>query len=494
LKELEVAFAGAEPPSLEDVLQLLNTVPTELLDYYAFIIQRIPRSFRWKTYALLESVVRARTQDELSVAYLWKTVMISDSPSYATAREIPGALDDGTPSVPEEEQRRALLLWGGGLVSLASLGVQLMHQTVHDFVTKLDFKDRVLGSLSFATHENGHCFHWKSKLTFHFSYDLAVEPLEEISIRASIKHGAEAEQTTGRSCQPFLDTVPDDVLADIGTKILSRLKKGGVYLSALFEPSLIRSRAAFATFFQLRLYLQDCVLLNPDYLSTIAPSTDLLRLVALAIGSGYMSPHQHPLSITNFLLDNGYETSGIWTLFPHVLKPEFRRAPECAKTDWSIQKRRDCLLAFGQLANLLLEHDQRCASRQVPLGVSDEFWVKPIHKAHPMTIRWLLDQGANPNELDFRGRTPIDHLLMIRFPEHPISMTKEDRYMIPDSYKRVYHSTLTLIRHGGQRRCASDRAWRDFVSGFRRQGFDVSGFPKLLPRIPTDGDTRPAVT
>jgi len=57
LKELEVAFAGAEPPSLEDVLQLLNTVPTELLDYYAFIIQRIPRSCRWKTYALLESVV-----------------------------------------------------------------------------------------------------------------------------------------------------------------------------------------------------------------------------------------------------------------------------------------------------------------------------------------------------------------------------------------------------------------------------------------------------
>jgi len=91
------------------------------------------------------SRLSARTQDELSVAYLWKTVMISDSPSYATAREIPGALDDGSPSVPEEEQRRALLLWGGGLVSLASLGVQLMHQTVHDFVTKLDFKDRVLG-------------------------------------------------------------------------------------------------------------------------------------------------------------------------------------------------------------------------------------------------------------------------------------------------------------------------------------------------------------
>jgi hypothetical protein len=483
LKELVAAFNGGQTPSLEDLLRLLQSVPTELSNYYNFLIQRIPKNLRWKTYALLEVVVRARTQEGPRLDYTWKTVLISDSPNWLAAQQILGNLDNRGDEDPSKEPRRDILLWGGGLVSVSADALQLMHQTVYEFVTKLDFKDQVLGSMSKATHENGHSFHFKSFLTFYFHevpFLLTATTRETKDLRSSINYGAKAEETTGRSCQPFLDSVPSHTIAEFGKRLIKHLEFDGHYLGVRLERHLIRSHLGFATFLRLRLYLQDRVLRDPGRLSTIAASEDLLQLVTLAVGLGETYTYQRLLSTASFLLDNGHGKSRIWDLFPYVLEPIFR--PHQFDL-WDQPRHSGCLEAFDRLAALFLEHDQRCASRPLLVGKSDVHWVKPIHTAPPLTTIWLLDHGANPNEQDWLGRTPLDHILLHKWRE------LDSLIIIPDDYhrraellKHIYQSTSILLQHGVRRQYASDDDWKRFVEKLRDKGFDVSDFPAMVPK------------
>jgi hypothetical protein len=482
LKELMGAFSGGQTPSLEDLLQLLQSVPNELSNYYHFIIQRIPKNVRWKTYALLEAVVRARSQEELRLEYLWKTIHISDSLDYPAAQQ---KLRNLAPRGYEDFRKRPhreILLWGGGLVSAPSGTVQLMHQTVYEFVTKLDFKDEVLGSMSKATHENGHTFHFKSVLTFRLNEELsATWPRTRDALRPSMNHGAEAEETTGRSCQPFLDSVPDHTISNLGIRLLGYLKYDGGYLFSLLEPDLIRSPLAFATFFRLRLYLQDRVLIDPGYLNTIAASEDLLRLVVIAIGLGDLYTHQRLLSTASFLLENGYDKSRIWTLFPHVLEPELHFCPHPSdrRDTWDPSRHSHCLQTFDHLAILFLEHDRRCTSRNIPVDGSEDNWVKPIHAAPPLTMCWLLEHGANPNEPGrFKG-TPLDHLS--KYKRHITDFGNTHWNLLTEVRRRIYHCASILLHYGG--RGHSDDDWTKLLEAFRKEGFDLSNFPGRVPKV-----------
>ncbi|KAK0638476.1 hypothetical protein B0T16DRAFT_496779 [Cercophora newfieldiana] len=482
LKELVAAFDD-KTPSLGELLRLLESVPTELSEYYHFIIRRIPENLRWRTYALLEAVVRARSPTELSPAYLWETVLISDSLSYSAARDALGVVGNHSHAEPSEddsfeERRRDILLWGGGLVSvpqgtnkLSEAPVQLMHQTVYEFVTKLDFKDQVLGPLAKVTHENGHAFHFKSVLTFRLDRELGPQPGADL--RLSMNHGAEAEETTGRSCQPFLDSVPSFIIFDLGSRLLRALKfshKG--YLSPLFDDGLIHSHMMFATFFRLRLYLQDCVLHNARYL--IAASDDLLRLIIVAIRFGDASMHQQLLSTLSFLLENGYDKNMLiaWRLFPYVLEQELR---------WH-HSDLDCLEVFEHLAIVLLEHEPSCATRRIPVGSSQENWVLPLHLATPMMTCWLLEHGADPNGEDWLSRTAIDYLSVhsLREVQGLTGSAREEVNFRAERFRRLYQSTSLIVRYGGKRGYSSDKSWKSFVAALQNEGFDVSEFPTML--------------
>lgn len=491
LNELLAAFSEGKTPSMEDLLQLLDTLPLELSEFYRFIIQRIPRHLQWRTYALLEAVVRAHTIDELQIGYLWRTVMISDSPNYRAAQH---ALDDskGSSSCDEDmekEASRAILLWGGGLVSIAHFTTQLMHQTVFEFVTQLDFKDQVLGPMSKATHENGHSFHWKSVLSLS-----VVDWANTIHGPRSniLDHGAKAEETTGRSCQPFLDSVPSSTIATIGAQILPRLdEKTSTYLSELFkrDSSLIKSHLAFATFFRLRLYLRDHVKTNPDSVRKIAESEDLVQLVVIAIGLGYTDGSQQLVSAARFLLKNGHDRSSIWTLFPYVLNPIFQtndmfRNPSPRNPIRELSR----LQAYDQLATVFLEYNTRCTSRQIPLDEDPACWVMPMHVAPPAATRWLLEHGGDPNQLDFAGRTPLDYALGDR----PLYQNIDNELRGATWYLHLYQSVSALLQHGGKLRRKSVKQWEDFVQIMRDYCFDVSSFPTSPPRIPIEDASPPA--
>jgi len=530
LKELATACCNGQMPSLADLLGLLKSVPVELSKFYHFMIQRIPGTLRWKTYALLEAVVRSRSQEEVGVNYLWKTTMISNCPNYESALQALKPVNRCTrrPRDSEEIRRRDILIWGGGLVSAqSSTGVQLMHQTVYEFVTKLDFKDKLLESFSQPTHENGHSFHFKSALTFHLA-DLLLPTISKRDLRASLSsnreghniskrdlrasvssnreghniskpgvrasfnQGAEAEETTGRSCQLFYDSVPVHNLNNLGIKLLGCLEAGDICSWKLIPRGLDSwSHTAFAVLFQLRLYLHNSTLLGLDYFGATAASENLLRLVVMMLNSGIAHDNHRVLATTKLLLENGLNKTALRSLFPYVLEPELPQRGFIDHTATSLQ-------AFEELAILFLEHETGCSSQILRPGVVLDpevplYWVKPIHMANPLVTSWLLQHGVDPNELDSGERTPIDWYLSIHSYRRrdKTSKTPTDRARLWTN-DLLYQCTSILLQHGAKARLASDESWSDFLEALRTDGHDVSEFPELVPRILIQNEAAPS--
>ncbi|KAH6641222.1 hypothetical protein F5144DRAFT_482650 [Chaetomium tenue] len=485
LKELMAAFEGDKVPSLKDLLRLLHSVPTELSDYYHFIIQRIPQSLRWQTYALLELVVRARNPKELSLHYLWKTTLISDSPTYPAALETLKKLNTRGHKSSTNEPQRSVLQWGGGLVSMSfglftadpsSPTVQLMHQTVYEFVVKLDFKDQVLGSMAKATYENGHTFHFKSLVSFRLTEELIrVHHMDMLdALRPSMDHGAEAEETTGTSCQAFLDSVPDHVIIGLGVGLMDILKFSGLYLYDKFRRDLIRSHVAFATYFRLRLYLRDSLRDQESYFTSPA-CNKLLLLTALALGSRETHTHQRLLT-ANFILDNGYNASQESDLFADTLDP-------LKVHSWYEPWETQCIDGLDRLTALLLDHD--------PGGANSPVWgnrnnksrtdtCRPIHLGLPTTTTWLLGHGINPNELDSLGRTPLDVLMLDRVRRCQDCQDDQSKEFEKTYLLVIRQVAIILIDHGGRRKVASRANWESALRYFQRAGLDTANLPPGL--------------
>jgi hypothetical protein len=114
--------------------------------------------------------------------------------------------------------REAVLSRSGGLLEIYSeldtegitatflFVVQVMHQTVFDFVISLRFKDIVLGDLGKTTWENGHLFHLK--------YLCSSDHKGASSCEDLIEHAKWAEITGGQSHIGFLESLPDEFYRD----------------------------------------------------------------------------------------------------------------------------------------------------------------------------------------------------------------------------------------------------------------------------------------
>ncbi|KAI9159121.1 Protein SERAC1 [Paramyrothecium foliicola] len=232
---------------LASVQHVVETLPTELDSFYDFIIQRIPWSQRWNTYALLELVTRAHFPADRDVFYVMLSVVISSCALYKQACEkakLFASREDGLSS------KTNIAKWSGGLVEIIAhplggtsdlskgFNVQFMHQTVYEFATSTRFKQRILGDLAKLTHENGHSFHARSQVLERSSFfDSLVNFLPKRLSKASSDdehttifqslghatsrrgkssyHARQAEATTGRSQKEFLDSLPPKALSNI---------------------------------------------------------------------------------------------------------------------------------------------------------------------------------------------------------------------------------------------------------------------------------------
>ncbi|PHH73219.1 hypothetical protein CDD80_3951 [Ophiocordyceps camponoti-rufipedis] len=137
-REILKEFSHGQAPSVEALLDLINELPDELGNYYDYIIRRIPGNERWRTYALLEALVRTRSSLDYGLVHLHQTTLMSHCRTIAECHEaLRQANYHRVGRYSDEVKTRAtrdITLWSGGLVSLNGNHLELMHQTVYEFV------------------------------------------------------------------------------------------------------------------------------------------------------------------------------------------------------------------------------------------------------------------------------------------------------------------------------------------------------------------------
>lgn len=364
----------------EKLLATLRNLPHDLADYYKDIIQRIPATLRLDTYCLLEAVCRSETA--LSLGAVPLLLASNKASNIHQLKEITSKLTD-RPDREAEDQLRAV---SGGLVDLVphvaeghgntktgpGYNLQLLHQTVLDFVEQPQFKQIVLGLRARITEENGHSFLVRYLLC---QYGFAIDgPV--------LHHAREFERTTGLSMFGFLKG-RGFILAGLN-----------LHLSA--EQASI-SLVGLAIAGGLRLLLND--ILDED-VNAIATSDDsLLSLISWSIEKGLCTP-EDVISTVRFILSRGFsplrDLSGLSRL---LVELRFISLP------------RVTTVALEELSSFTRAVLDGCDDVNIRIYV-DSFGCHStlLHFSSLKVAKYLLDRGANPNALDSEGRTPLDFI------------------------------------------------------------------------------------
>lgn len=401
-----LATSARKKVTKSDLENLLKSLPTELDSYYAEIIERIPHGHRWEAYAMLETAVRSEellTPEEFICA-----VKCSESRTFNGAEIISKLVTSKITDFAEfvRDQSR---MHCGGLIEVVGEppydAIQVLHQTVEDFVTDHKFKQLVLEDRAKITAENGFSF-----LTKYF----LLQPLDQSrdSLMDVLPRSAHAsEQTTGRSMQIFLDSVPGSVFEE---KSLSS------------NCQIFKTPLGFAAFAGLRLYINESLVANPNLLKA---STD--PLLSLIVVDGHIVGDEVPIETARLLLDNGYTLNQDPKAFERLLLGIYIMSPddqfhghgnslsEVGRVDLA-RVMLDCgaspstniIMHSGDGSYRYTTLDRGISSRPLPLRRTRKkigsVECTPLHPSPESLARLLLNNGALINGLDSRGMTPLD--------------------------------------------------------------------------------------
>ncbi len=159
IKDLQLA-ARSGTRTVAELRKRLLGLPLDLDKYYEEIIRRVPPDCRWETYVLLDLIIRAsevpRWDGAPLLTYIWMAISVSSCHTYEQAQKVLLDLlasEDADDRTTNKLRSQEVLTWGGGLVEIfkdrhGEERVQVMHQTVYEFVTNLGFKEIVLGDLA----------------------------------------------------------------------------------------------------------------------------------------------------------------------------------------------------------------------------------------------------------------------------------------------------------------------------------------------------------
>lgn len=263
-----------------DLQKVLESLPDELDDYYVTIVNRIPKSSHWDAYVLLECVSRARW--DLDTRTAARALALSLASGYTDAKRI---CDRRKVQAIERDLKgdrrsewdhflRKVAELSGGLVETVRSGqqtnLQLMHQTIMEFVQHPTFKHKILGDWAKMTHENGNSFLSKAYL---FDGSAASDDMTGLIWTIRGYYAREAELTTGKSqFALFSQAAPDKFRSSCP---ITLPPKSEVTLE--WEPSAL----SFALVYGLNLYLDDALTGNPLLSSKAQRSLFSPLLIAL---------------------------------------------------------------------------------------------------------------------------------------------------------------------------------------------------------------------
>ncbi|PNP49580.1 hypothetical protein THARTR1_09902 [Trichoderma harzianum] len=185
---------GNDEMNLEaKLMDILKSLPTDLEQYYQTIIDRIPHSYRWEAFCLLEAVSKSARPihlEEMSSIFLCAKIQnVHDI--YSQMLKI----DRSDASVYTKEHLR---MHSGGLVeTIGADQLQLLHQTLVEFIQLPEFKCILLGERYRIEKGNGYTILSKYEAVRQASYTgSGMEiPVGEVFLN----YAREAEATTGNS-------------------------------------------------------------------------------------------------------------------------------------------------------------------------------------------------------------------------------------------------------------------------------------------------------
>ncbi|OTA53967.1 hypothetical protein K449DRAFT_389512 [Hypoxylon sp. EC38] len=425
IKDLAQAMRSPALGNVE-LKKQLESLPTELDSYYGEIINRIPYVHRWKTYAMLETTVRF--QGALEPKDLICVVTCSESRTYSEALDALQKLYEQGINDFADIVRRESRKYCGGLVEVVNgrdgVYIQVLHQTVEDFVTDPKFKQIVLEDRARITAENGN--------TFLAKYSMIPE-----SRIYGIRHVRAAEQTSGRSMKAFLDSIPS---------------------TALQERVSFTTPLAYAASADLRLYIMESLSESPNLLRD---SKEELLSYAAHLDSFFTTDEF--VETIKVILEGGFQPNRD----PAVFVAMIRKASQSQVSDVLFSKKGNKNVGDSviDLIGLLLDHGQ-----DPNWDIEDDNY----RPARPSLLKRVLKKtSSTEDDRDVRMITPLDLLFS----------TKDEWDMKSMLQITVLHQVICLILgKGGVIKATQRECLREALDEFSRRGLPIEDLEaQLLP-------------
>ncbi|KAH6981722.1 hypothetical protein BKA56DRAFT_353183 [Ilyonectria sp. MPI-CAGE-AT-0026] len=404
----------------------LDSLPNQLDDYYATIIERVSPGLRWNTYVVLESLARSNqllTAQEL--VRIIKTSTMTVCPDFKKLSRIKRIDHNMADKVVREVS--------GGLVDMGTDYVQLMHQTVKEFIEAPPFRHLVLGLGGAATTEdNGHSF---------LSKYLLLYP-DDTGYRELAFHAREAERTTGLSQYKFFSGAQPE---HFNPEYRNRMPGTGT--PVILTPLLL------ATFAGLQLYLEDAYKVDHKLVES---SPDPL-LCSLFDGAKAGLDVAGAVKTVESLLSKGLiierDRKGLGKILLAIWRvddegPTWLDRPNTDYVDIAIllvDKMRDANMPFSG----------RTGGESVSTRV--------LHLSPPAVAERLLQRGADPNLPDSSGCSALDYIL--------IHESMQGR-----SAENLHQISTLLFKHGARLRKTTREGWELFLQHLDNHGLDTQAF------------------
>jgi hypothetical protein len=463
-----------------ELRQTLDRIPDQLNRFYATIIERISPTHRWDAYVLLECLVRSRERIDVPMAF--ELILFSAAQSLTDATNLMMRKEPEIQSLHRnlEQMERRIATISGGLIDFQvtypspdSDILQLMHQTVREFVDNESFRRSVFGSRRLLHQENGHSFlakYYRSKLEnpSPICYN-GILPRDSIWTQSFaavyvelVHHLREAERSNGVSQYSFF-----------GRNLLpqtSRIMAGGVDTFDITPPEL--SAAA-----GLRLFFRDFLATSP----AAVHSASYWILTSLARGVAFRSliDRDDAEAILEIAVDNGCKLEMDIEGFMLLIEKGFDQQEF---HDKGPKKQ----LAADDLIAIICTALDKCCSEDGHFRPGARRLAALLHhlKCPSTIVAHLLRLGADPSFLDDRGRTPLDvrlarsddgleekHnwpaiLLIARAGGGLNRITKEDLKLAITSFKDrgMYDVVVTQLKQPLHKRKPAGSALKDEVS------------------------------
>lgn len=473
---------GASP---EELHRILAAFPDGLEDLYIATLGRIEPRYRKECYIMLEIVLRS--ESAMKIVHFWVAIQLASS-EFDTSPFGTQQLDTQDEEVLNDWYHRGMILRRiqsrcGGLLEIHGGVVQLMHQSVYDFLLHPGTMRHLVESGEKLATFNGHSFlaqvlaiqlSQPEKKEMITSRSLVQEKGHLASMHSCMYHAKQAELSTGMSQVSLVEGIEEWI--DLNSLCLPRYTD---------DPSL-----AFAVVSDLQVYVHGFLLRTPmeprplamllhcavEY-HTTGTVTDLSGMVKLLLGFGAdsrismkaMAPFQYLL---------------------HRKSQGFINHSTCSDSTLS-------------LARVLLNAPGADPNGDVILGLSPDPLVnpprngndvlvtcKPLHVAGGVAmIRLLLGAGANVNGLNWRGETPLDVFVTVQ-QDHAGTGAAEDVSVCIRQLRRRGGVTTSPLSGTAADQDSVDARPETIEQNYSRESLPCSTHVLLHPSKPSDeGET-----